>query len=156
MKNALKTVNEFGVRNRFHRERVQFTVPDDEENFVQQQFADEVNINNVVEKFAKTGQIHYLNEGKPNYGIAEPITYEEALQTVIEAQDAFDELPAKVRERYNHDPAQFMKAVHTEGNEIELYDLGLLQSMPESHPNHPNQEIKDESLFTPEESPKGD
>ena len=52
-------------------------------------------------------------------------SYQEALQTVINAERAFEEVPAKIRERFNHDPALMMEFLSQKENDEEAIKLGL-------------------------------
>lgn len=86
----------------------------------------ECDINFIMSQFERTGQISHLNHNKPNYGFAPATDFKSALDTVIQAEESFMDLPADIRERFNHDPAQFLEFVEDDQNGLELAQMGLL------------------------------
>lgn len=91
----------------------------------QQHQRDDADINVIVQRFNVTGvlpQGHKL----PQYGdFTGPTDYQECLNKVIEAQDAFDSLPAKARQHFKHDPARFLEFLEAGPSAQLLLDLGL-------------------------------
>lgn len=53
-----------------------------------------------------------------------------ALQTVADAQDAFDALPAGVRKKFDNDPLELLAALRDPANREELEELGILRAAP--------------------------
>lgn len=53
--------------------------------------------------------------------------YREALHAVREAEEAFMQLPAKVRARFENDPAAFVDFMSDPANEKEAQEMGLLE-----------------------------
>jgi len=93
----------------------------------QQHFKDECDINYILRKFNVTGQLP-LNGVQPQYGDFSGITdYQSALNAVMAAQDSFLALPAKIRARFQNDPALFVEFASDEANKDELKALGLLR-----------------------------
>jgi len=93
----------------------------------QQSFRDECDINNILRKFNVTGELP-LGSVQPQYGDFSGITdYQSALNAVMEAQDSFLALPAKVRARFQNDPAFFVEFASDEANKDEMKALGLLR-----------------------------
>jgi len=93
----------------------------------QQSFRDECDINNILRKFNITGQLP-AGSVQPQYGDFSGITdYQSALNAVMAAQDSFLALPAKVRSRFDNDPALFVDWVSDEANKDEMKALGLLR-----------------------------
>lgn len=97
----------------------------------------ECDINQVLSKYLKTGVIDHVSSHQGQYGEAPGIDFKEALDLVRRSQDMFDELPAKARKHFNNDPAAFMDAVHEEGNDALMYELGLSNTPPSSLPDQP-------------------
>lgn len=92
-----------------------------------QSFRDECDINNILRQFNVTGQLP-VGSVQPQYGDFSGITdYQSALNAVMAAQDSFLELPAKVRAKFDNDPAVFLDFVSDEANKDELKALGLLR-----------------------------
>ncbi len=92
----------------------------------QQQFRAECDINTILERFNITGQLP-VGSVQPQYGDFSGITdYQSALNAVMAAQDSFLALPAKVRARFDNDPALFVDFACDEANRDEMKALGLL------------------------------
>ena len=91
---------------------------------------DECDINQVLSKYLKSGVIDHVSSHHAQYGEAPGIDFKEALDLVRRSQEMFAELPAKARKHFNNDPAAFMDAVHEEGNESLMYELGLSDFPP--------------------------
>jgi phage internal scaffolding protein len=92
-----------------------------------QSFRDECDINNILRKFNVTGQLP-VGSVQPQYGDFSGITdYQSALNAVMAAQDSFLQLPAKVRAKFDNDPALFVEFASDEANKDEMKALGLLR-----------------------------
>jgi phage internal scaffolding protein len=95
-------------------------------SLTKQSFRDECDINNILRQFNVTGQLP-AGSVQPQYGDFSGITdYQSALNAVMAAQDSFLELPAKLRARFDNDPAIFLDFVSDEANKDEMKALGLL------------------------------
>jgi phage internal scaffolding protein len=93
----------------------------------QQSFRDECDINNILRKFNVTGQLP-VGSVQPQYGDFSGITdYQSALNAVMAAQDSFLELPAKIRAKFDNDPALFVEFASDEANRDEMKAMGLLR-----------------------------
>ena len=92
-----------------------------------QSFRDECDINNILRQFNVTGQLP-VGSVQPQYGDFSGITdYQSALNAVMAAQDSFLQLPAKVRAKFDNDPALFVDWASDEANKDEMKALGLLR-----------------------------
>lgn len=91
-----------------------------------QEFKQECDINYLMDRMVNYGEMpRTLPVGR--YGdFSEVGDYMEALQRVEDARVQFSELPAKVRDRFQNDPAKFLDWIHTKGNLEEANELGLL------------------------------
>lgn len=102
----------------------------DEPSLTQQHFAEECDINNIVEKYMITGILgDPLGEGSclPQYVDCTTVEDFHAAQTIIaHASQAFDLLPASLRKRFNNDPAQLLAFLEDESNREEAVKLGLV------------------------------
>lgn len=91
----------------------------------QQNTQDETDINIIVQKFASTGMLPQART-LPTYGDFTAVSdYQSALNLIIEAQNAFLDLPAQIRAKFNHDPGQFVAFIDSEPDGQLLLDLGL-------------------------------
>lgn len=90
----------------------------------------ETDINEIVRRFAQTGQLPMPTHLPTNADFDQVLDFQTAMNTIRAAQESFQALPAPVRERFGNDPAEFVNFCSTEGNEAELRKLGLLPPEP--------------------------
>ena len=99
---------------------------DPDEGMTQQQFADECDINKIVERFGLTGQLPE-NLRMPVSGDFTGVTdFHSAMNIVRLAEEEFMRVPAKVRERFGNDPGALMAFLDDPGNRDEAVKLGLV------------------------------
>lgn len=96
-----------------------------EKSLTQQHLADECNINKLVERFVVTGELPQLNMPPLQGDFTEAPTYQEALNLMIEANKSFMALPAKVRNKFENDPGEFVEFCSNEANRDEIRAMGL-------------------------------
>jgi len=97
------------------------------ESMTRQSEADSCDINKIMERFDRTGQLPISLKAPPVYGDARIVDFQTAKQIVIDAEKAFNELPGKVRQYFGHDPENMLKAISddSEENQKKLLELGL-------------------------------
>ncbi|AXL14533.1 internal scaffolding protein [Microviridae sp.] len=96
----------------------------------QQQFKEECDINNIMDKFGMTGLIPQAPL-TPNYGDFSGVyDYHSALNAIIASEEQFDALPANLRSRFDNDPANLIDFMNNEANRDEAIQLGLLNPSP--------------------------
>lgn len=92
----------------------------------QQNFKDECDINTIVNRFLKTGQMP-TGMRLPQYGDFESaIDFQSAQNILIEGKKEFMKIPAKIRKQFDNDPQQFLLFVSDEKNREEMIRLGLI------------------------------
>jgi len=91
-----------------------------------QEFAAECDINNIMSRYLKTGIIEHVRDSVPQFFDASPCDFQEAMQLVAQAETLFEELPSKIRERFEHDPARLLEFVHDPANVAESVAMGFL------------------------------
>lgn len=105
-----------------------------------QSFVGECDINNIIKHFKLTGQIRHIN-AKASQGAFTDLPpqqdFQEALNTVLAAEDSFASLPAHVRARFQNDPAQFLGFVGDPANQDEMIKLGLAKDNRPPAPSAP-------------------
>lgn len=100
---------------------------------------DECDVNLIVRKAQLSGFMPG-NGKEPLYGDFTAIPdYQTALETVIAAQEAFDALPATVRDRFFNDPGVLLNFVNDPKNEAEAIKLGLLPDPKGAGPSAPHE-----------------
>ena len=104
-----------------------------------QSFADECDINFIMSRWKRTGQIPVDQVGTmpPSYGdFSNPTDYMTALNQVLAAKEAFASLPAFLRDRFANEPANLLRFLATPGNQEEAIKLGLARA-PDPPPAPP-------------------
>lgn len=85
-----------------------------------QSFRDECDINKIMERFMKTGNIDLVNQAKGQFADLSlfPETYHESLNIVTQATQSFSLFPAEFRERFGNDVHIFLDALNTHGDAL--------------------------------------
>lgn len=96
------------------------------ESKTKQQFKTQCDVNHIIQQYDRGGVITHGNAASPQYGVAPKIDYHSAMNIVVEANAAFEALPANVRKRFDNDPAKFMDVIHDEKYHDDMVELGLL------------------------------
>lgn len=95
-------------------------------SLAQQHAKDETDINTIVRRFGLTGELP-SGVRAPQYGdFTDATDYHSAMNAVIAANNAFMQLPADVRTRFNNDPGAFVDFCSDEQNRDEAKRLGLI------------------------------
>lgn len=103
-------------------------------SLAQQHARDECDINTIVRRFGLTGELP-SNVRSPTYGdFADATDYHTALNAVIAADNAFMQLPADIRTRFNNDAGAFVDFVSDDSNRAEAEKLGLVPSGSSGEP----------------------
>lgn len=115
----------------------------EEEDRAKQSFKEECDINTIMEKFRVNGipPIAPLPNGYGDFtGISD---YQSAMNVIVAANEAFEEMPSKIRNRFNNDPREFVDFCTDENNKEELIKLGLLKKI-EAAPQPPAPDVPPE------------
>lgn len=119
-------------------------------SMAKQEFKRECDINTIVKHFSTHGMLNHVN-AKAAQGayqdLPDSMDFQESLHTIKAAETAFMTLPAKVRERFGQDPANFLAFMADPENLDEIRRLGLAQA-PQAAP--PPLEVK---VVNQEETP---
>lgn len=109
---------------------------DPDEGLTKQSFQDECDVNNIMKRYNATGAITHLNTRMPEYGdFSSPMEFQNALNTVMESQMMFADLPAETRDRFGNDPGRFLAFVADDKNRDEAIRMGLVKAPePEAEP----------------------
>lgn len=103
----------------------------DEPSMTQEQFQEQSDINYIMSRYEKTGEINLKNSGIGKYmNIIGLPDYKESLELINAAADSFMELPAIVRKRFSNDPAELIEFLQDKTNKDEAISLGLIPQPP--------------------------
>lgn len=99
-----------------------------EPTLTQQQFKEQCDINNIIKQYTLTGELPLSKKVGQFLDVSNVQDYQTALNTVFEAQQAFDNLPSKIRSRFENDPNQLIAFIEDDANHEEALTLGLLSN----------------------------
>ncbi|WNK12908.1 MAG: internal scaffolding protein [Microvirus sp.] len=101
-------------------------------SLTQQQFKDECDVNSIMRRYMQTGVITHTDSRSGVYAdITElPASYQEALDVVRYANEAFMQLDAQVRNKFNNDPQAMIDFLNDPTKIDESISLGLREIEP--------------------------
>ncbi|AXH77649.1 MAG: internal scaffolding protein [Microviridae sp.] len=92
-------------------------------------------VENIIAQYDRTGLILHVNQATASYGdFTEVNEYQESLNLVIEADNAFNALPAAVRKEFANDAGAFFEFATNPANAERMYELGLAVKPKEEKP----------------------
>jgi phage internal scaffolding protein len=103
-------------------------------SLAKQSFKEECDINTIVRMFGVTGKVPVLAI-EPSYGDFSGVSdYHSAMNKIKEAEASFMALPAKLRQKFDHDPNALLNFLENEQNRDEAIQLGLIDGEPVAAP----------------------
>lgn len=99
-----------------------------EPSLTRQEFADECDINTIMERYEATGVMSHVNQSEPMY--LDTTLYPDlrgAMHAFMEASAGFNALPAKVRREFDNDPQKFVEFAADSANIDRLREWGLAE-----------------------------
>lgn len=101
----------------------------DDPGFTQQHHLNDVDINQIIARFEKTGELTHRNPVEPIYGdVSEIGVFHECLEVVERAKEAFALLPASVRSRAGNNPGNLESVLRDPENQEMLIKVGVLKA----------------------------
>lgn len=98
-----------------------------EASLTDQSHVDSCDVNLIVKQYEKTGLLKNVGDGTLRYGdLTNLPTFQEAQNIVVAAKEAFADLPAKIRDRFQNDPEKLMEFIDNDENYDEAVKLGLV------------------------------
>jgi len=108
----------------------------------QQHHKDECDINVILERFGKTGQMP-VNAISGTYGDFSGVhDYHTALNTLIAAESEFGSLPANIRKQFANEPANLIEFLNDPKNKDQAIELGLVNPISSIANETPQKEEK--------------
>lgn len=102
-----------------------------DESLTEQEHLQESDINYIAERFMKTGQMPQI-VNMPTYEDFNGIfDFQSAMNLIVDAKHEFMRMPAKLRSRFNNDPAELIAFLEDPANKDEAIRLGLIERKPE-------------------------
>lgn len=91
-----------------------------------QSFKDECDINRIMSRYASTGVLDFIEKREARFADVSETDFLSAMQTVAEAQSAFNLLPSDLRLRFENEPSRLLAFLDDPKNLQEAIDLGLV------------------------------
>ena len=108
---------------------------DPEESLTEQHHKDSCDVIKILKQYDRTGLITHVNKSVAQYGdFTEINEYQDSLNLVNSATDAFMELPSEIRKRFGNDPGLFFEFATNPANKAELVKMGLAYAPDEAVP----------------------
>jgi len=99
-----------------------------EESLTAQEFKEESDINTIIDRFGIGENPIEAQRWVTDVDIADaPNNYQDVMNQLNAARDQFMSLPARVRSRFENDPAKFVSFVSDANNLEEMVSLGLAE-----------------------------
>lgn len=108
-------------------------------SLAQQQFKEEADINNIIASYNTTGLLTnplVQSARQPMFGDFSnlPQDYMQVQNQLLQAQADFMDLPAKIRQRFNNNPAELISFLQDSSNFDEAVELGLMEKISKPEP----------------------
>lgn len=122
----------------------------DEPSMTKQSFREETDINILASKYIRKDveytplqiaqQIAAVTQKPLTYGdVSNATNLNDAMNVIADIQDAFDVLPAIIRQRFDNDPLSLVGFLEDPANRAEAVKLGLMEELPNSPAGAPTQ-----------------
>ena len=136
----MSQILEVFLRSPFNYDRDQASdeagLANDMPSMTQQSFAEDADINVIVERFGLTGQLP--EPLSPQYGdFSEVGDFQSAMNAIAAANSGFMSLPASMRARFENDPAKLISFLEDPANRSEAVSLGLVNSVLDKQESAP-------------------
>ena len=96
-------------------------------------FKEECDINFVMKKYKVTGLLEHQNRYQGDYSdCCGAVDYQTAMNMIMNADEAFMSLPAKVRSEFGNDPGSFLEFATNPANQERMVEMGLYSPPVES------------------------
>jgi len=115
----------------FYHPHKRVTFDSGTELITKQEFKDECDINTILASYARTGNLTHVTSQQATFqDLPDALDFQEGLNMVLAAQEAFAGLPADIRDRYKNDPAIFLSALEEPSERPYLTEKGVFKSPP--------------------------
>lgn len=96
------------------------------DTMTKQSFNQESDINFIMRKYKQTGFLDPNLLRDADYMDAPEVSFQKAMNIVVQAQDDFDALPSEIRKKFANSPSEFLDFVGDESNIPAMREMGLL------------------------------
>lgn len=91
-------------------------------------------VNNIINKYKRTGLYENVARLEMQYGDVTGADYQTMVNTIAGVSEHFEQLPDKIKKRFDYDPSKLLHFMDSEDNRDEAIQLGLIdaRTTPES------------------------
>jgi len=94
--------------------------------FTEQNHTKECDVNYILKKYDQTGVITHVQKMEAKYGDMSGQDYKQMLDTVIDMQRQFDQMPSHIRKEFSNDPAKYLEFMENPDNRGKAIELGII------------------------------
>jgi len=100
--------------------------PHSDELMTEQHHKETCDIHTIMRKYEKTGILEHTAKYGPQYAnyVGAP-DFKQAMDYIANAHSLFNQVPAKIRDRFNNDAGLYLEFMTNESNYEEIKELGL-------------------------------
>lgn len=102
-----------------------------EKSMTKQSMSKELDVNNIIKKYNKTGILQQAHQFEGVYGDFNSYDLQEAIQKVDKANELFMEVPSEVRAKFNNDAGAFIDFATDAANLDQMREWGLAKPKPQ-------------------------
>jgi len=117
-------------RTAYSTERVRVQLHFPASGRTKQSFKDECDINLIMKRFEKTGILPETQQRVEQYLDASEFDFQASMEYVANAKSMFEQIPAKIRDQFDNNPAKFVEFCENPKNLPELTQMGLATKRP--------------------------
>lgn len=100
------------------------------ELITKQSHKDECDIYRILNQYQRTGILTHVQSARATYeDLPDPIDYQTSLHIIMESEQAFQALPAKVRAHFDNDPGAFLASFADPKQHDTLREFGFLKPL---------------------------
>lgn len=99
-------------------------------SMTRQEFKEECDIHNILKQYQRTGVLEHIARIRPSFeDLPSDVDFQAAMNTIIQAENAFEALPSAVRAHFGNDPATFLAAFNDDSQLAFLREHGLVEAI---------------------------
>lgn len=112
----------------FYRKHPRHSFSCGDQLITKQEHKDECDINRILKQYQRTGIITHVQKARADYtDLPDSVDFQESLNTIMVAEQAFNDLPATVRAHFVNEPSRFLAAFNDPAQYDYLRSVGLLR-----------------------------
>lgn len=92
----------------------------------EQSHKEQCDLNNIMKKYDKTGLITHVSKIEAKFGDMTGLDFKSMSDKIANARSMFEELPSKIRKRFNNSPEELLTFMDNSENREEAIQLGLI------------------------------